>query len=137
MRALLSTALLASTLVAAFPACAGPAENKALVAGFIRDVFVARNAKAAERYLAKDYIQHNPHVAPGRDGFIATMTDWMAHMPADLHEETSHMVAEGDLVAEHNVLTWTGKDGQRKTVSGFDLYRVDGDRIVEHWDADQ
>lgn len=121
---------------AAAPAQAGPAESKALVKAFIADVFVKRDPDAAARYLAADYIQHNKKVPPGLAGFQKAMRDWFPTLPPDLTEETLHLVAEGDLVMAHNRLSFTGKDGQRHAVEGFDLYRVSGGRIVEHWDAE-
>ena len=128
---------LALAALAISPAQAGPRENKQLVANFIRDVFVAKNPAAARQYLAPDYIQHNPHVAPGAAGFIASMRDWLAHAPADMSDQTLHLIAEGDLVVAHQQVTYTAKDGAKKRAVGFDLFRVSNGRIVEHWDADE
>jgi predicted SnoaL-like aldol condensation-catalyzing enzyme len=128
--------LLAAALLAA-PADAGPAENKQLVASFIREVFVEKNPDAARKYLATDYIQHNPHVAPGADGFVSSIREWFSHAPEDLGDQTLHLVAEGDLVVAHQQLTYTSKDGTKKQAVGFDLYRVKDGRIVEHWDSDE
>lgn len=133
MRRIAMTLLL--TAMAMAPAQAGPRENKQLVANFIHDVFQAKNPEAARKYLAPDYIQHNPQVASGMDGFIKSMTDWLAHAPSDMTDETLHLVADGDLVVAHQKVTYTGKDGTKKTAVGFDLFRVNNGRIVEHWDA--
>lgn len=126
---------LAAVLLVA-PANAGPKENKQLVAQFIHDVFALKNPEAARKYLSADYIQHNPHVAPGADGFVSSLRDWFAHGPSDMTDETLHLVAEGDLVVAHQRITYTAKDGTRKQALGFDLFRVSKGRIVEHWDSD-
>lgn len=120
----------------ALPAMAGPNENLALVRAFIQDVFVARNPEAARRYLAEDYLQHNPQVAPGREGFVSSLREWFAQAPADLREEPLHLLVDGDWVLVHQRLRFTGKDGQPHQVRGFDLYRVQSGHIVEHWDSD-
>jgi predicted SnoaL-like aldol condensation-catalyzing enzyme len=127
----------AFALCASVPAQAGPAENKKLVADFIHEVFAERHPQAARKYLAPDYIQHNPHVAPGADGFVESITGWLSRAPADFSDETLHLVAEGDLVVAHQRLSYTGKDGQKHTDTGFDLYRIDNGRIAEHWDSDE
>ena len=128
-------ALLAALFLAS-PANAGAKENKQLVAQFIHDVFVQKNPEAARKYLAADYIQHNPHVAPGADGFVSSLREWFAHAPSEMSDETLHLVAEGDLVVAHQRITYTAKDGTRKQAVGFDLFRVSKGRIVEHWDSD-
>ena len=135
---ILETAFLsvASCLLIASPAHADPNANKALVAHFIRDVFVAKNPDAARKYLAPDYIQHNPHVAPGAEGFVTSMREWLAHAPADMNDQTLHLVGEGDLVVAHQQVTYTAKDGTKKRAVGFDMFRVNQGRIVEHWDSD-
>lgn len=128
--------MLAAALIAA-PANAGPSENKQLVASFIRDVFVHKNPDAARKYLAADYIQHNPHVAAGAEGFVSSMREWLSHAPSDMADQTLHLVAEGDFVVAHQRVTYTTKDGTKKQAVGFDLFRVSNGRIVEHWDADE
>jgi predicted SnoaL-like aldol condensation-catalyzing enzyme len=125
-----------SALLLASPARAGPDTNKQIVANFIHDVFVEKNPDAALKYLAPDYIQHNPKVSQGAEGFVRSISEWFAHAPADLSDETLHLVAEGDLVVAHQQLTYTDKSGARKAVVGFDLYRLRDGRIVEHWDSD-
>src|SRR5688500_13756563 len=45
------------------------AANKALVVKFWNDCFDHQDLACAERYLAEDYIQHNPTVPTGRAGF--------------------------------------------------------------------
>ena len=91
--------------LASAPAHADPRENKQLVANFIHDVFEMKNPEAARKYLAPDYIQHNPHVGPGLDGFIKAMNDWLSHAPPDMADETVHLIGDGDLVVAHQKVT--------------------------------
>jgi predicted SnoaL-like aldol condensation-catalyzing enzyme len=57
------------------------AQNKANVIAFYELMFNdGRPREAIERYAGADYIQHNPHVATGKDGFVAYLErmarDW-------------------------------------------------------------
>ena len=56
-----------SMLAAKDPALAA---NKRLVYDFWREVFEAAQMDKAEKYMAADYIQHNPMVPTGRQAFI-------------------------------------------------------------------
>ena len=46
------------------------AANKKLVFDFWREVFQARNMDLAPKYMAENYMQHNPTVATGRQPFM-------------------------------------------------------------------
>src|SRR4051812_40155054 len=66
-------ASLAGALFAFAPvsARADLAANKTLVQAFYDLAFNQHRAKeAALKYLSSDYVQHNPHVATGRQAFI-------------------------------------------------------------------
>ena len=113
--------------------------NKQLVADLYRDVFGKMDVEAASRYLRKDYIQHNPHVPTGLDGFQAFFRERFAQasreMKASFKLEVLHVVAEGDLVVIHTHQSGIGPDGKPFDVTGFDLFRVQDAMIAEHWDA--
>lgn len=113
--------------------------NKALVEGFFRDVFAKADADAAARYLAPGYIQHNPAVPTGLTGFQTFFRPQFASMPPDvkaaLRMDVLHIVAEGNLVVIHVRFHGIDSSGKPFDRSEFDLFRVEGDRIAEHWDA--
>jgi len=136
-RSALGAALIAAALLAGPAAVADAGANKRLVTAFMHDVFFERNVAAAEKYLAPDYLQHNPKVAPGLAGFQETVGAWFARLPADFSDEVLHVVAEDDLVVVHGRVSLTDpKTGTPRSATGFDLFRVAGGRIVEHWDSD-
>ena len=63
--------------------------NKALVLEAFDTLFNKRDYKAAEHYRSSNYLQHSPHIPPGRDGLF----NLIKSMPATLKYE---IVAEGD-----------------------------------------
>jgi predicted SnoaL-like aldol condensation-catalyzing enzyme len=78
-------------------------------------------------------------VPTGLAGFQNFFRDDFAKLPpevkAALRMEILHLVAEGDLVTIHVRFSGTGRDGKPFERTEFDLFRIERDRIAEHWDA--
>ena len=107
--------------------------NKQNAIAFYRTAYLGEPAKAVERYVGAEYIQHNPLVGDGMQPFIDYFTRMAEEYPGkDI--EFVRAVAEGDLVALHTHQTWPGGEGYVT----MDFFRFDENgRIVEHWDAMQ
>jgi len=109
------------------------AENKKNAIAFYKMAYEGNPKKAVELYVGDDYIQHNPDVANGTQGFI----DYFERMQREYPEKSVEFVrciAEEDLVALHTHQVWPGND-QYVTM---DFFRFDRHgKIVEHWDSIQ
>ena len=107
--------------------------NKQNAIAFYKMAYLGNPQEAAEKYVGADYIQHNPDVANGKQGFI----DYFERMDREYPEksiEFVRVIAEGDLVALHTHQVWPG-DEEYITM---DFFRFDNDgKIIEHWDSIQ
>lgn len=85
-------------------------------------------------YLGDTYIQHNPWVADGPEGFRRFITFLRDNFP-DGRNEVKRVIAEDDIVALHvHSRRVPGETGR----SIMEIFRVDDDgRVVEHWDVVQ
>ncbi|KAB7781179.1 MULTISPECIES: nuclear transport factor 2 family protein [Xanthomonas] len=113
--------------------------NKRLVYDFWRIVFEAGHTEYAPMYMAKDYIQHNPNVANGRDAFLAFLTSFVKPTPIRPRVQLPlvAILAEGDYVTLVSVRTLPDpKDASKTyTTTWFDMFRIQNGKIQEHWDA--
>ncbi|MEH6537541.1 MAG: ester cyclase [Psychroserpens sp.] len=107
--------------------------NKKNAIAFYKMSYEGHPKKAVETYIGNEYIQHNPDVTDGKQGFI----DYFVRMQNEYPEKSIEFVrciAEGNLVALHTHQTWPGND-QYITM---DFFRFDDNgKICEHWDAIQ
>lgn len=71
------------------------------------------------------YIQHNLGVGDGLSGFGAVL---QALPPKSARVNTVRIFQDGDLVAAHTEYNFFGPK------AGFDIFRFENGKIVEHWD---
>ena len=113
----------------------GPAEatdleltetNRALVRSFVNDVLVNGLTEKLEDYIdGNNFVQHNPDIADGLSALKSALKDMKMN-----YDQIHRVLAEGDFVL-------VASEGSLDEVhtAFYDLYRVAGEKIVEHWDT--
>src|SRR5262249_29242160 len=119
------------------PARAADAEaNKELYRHYLDEIWNKKDLAAAERYLAPDYIEHNPNPPPGVAGRKKFVTTVLTAFP-DYHAEVQELIAEGDKLVARVQFTGTNDgpyDGRppthnKLTFSTADFFRIADGRI--------
>src|SRR3954447_5929821 len=116
--------------------------NKQTVRDFIDALFTRGDLSAVDRYLAADFVDHNPPmgVSPDRQGWSAAGAMMRAACP-DWHSDLHRLVAEGDIVVEHFTASGThtgpllGAAPTRRTLTlpGINIFRLADGLVVERW----
>lgn len=107
--------------------------NKENAIAFYRTAYHGNPQKAVNLFVGSTYIQHNPDVVDGPQGFIDYFNRMHQEYP-DKSIEFVRCIAEGDLVALHTHQTWPG--GEEYITMDFFRFDENG-KIAEHWDAIQ
>lgn len=109
------------------------ARNRAAFYAFARLYYRERRIREAfERFVAPDYIQHNPGIADGREAAIA----WLERMTAraEVTMDLRHVLVDGDYAVVHLI----GRQGPADPGHAImNVFRMHNGIIVEHWDVTQ
>lgn len=108
--------------------------NKQTVLDFYELGLNQKDFHAAAKLIGDRYVQHNPRIADGIEGFEAFLATLRQDFP-ELKAEVKRLFADGDHVIAH--VYGVRVPGQPGTAI-VDIFRLDdGGRIVEHWDVMQ
>ena len=117
-------------------------QNKAIVREFIDGLFTRGDLSAVDTYLAEDFVNHDPPFGgtPDREGMRDAAKTFRDAFP-DWHTNVDHLIGESDLVVEHFTASGTHRGdimgvpptGCTITLSGIQIFRISGGRIVERW----
>ena len=115
------------------------AANKKLVYDCWRELLEAGHLELADKYLAENYMQHNPGVPTGRKGFVDFFSKFIKPQPIvdTIKSPVVAIVAEGNMV----VLSFAAKlpeptdSTKTYTTTWFDMFRIENGKLAEHWDG--
>ena len=105
-------------------------ENRQLVATAYQRIFGDLDATAVEEFMSKDFLQHNPTTADGPEGVKALVQMLISQGVPKQKIVFKHVVADGDIVFLHSRYEMAGKEWRF-----IDIYRVENEKLAEHWDA--
>jgi predicted SnoaL-like aldol condensation-catalyzing enzyme len=117
--------------------------NRQVIRELYEEVFCGHNLGAVDRFIHDDYIQHNPHAAQGKAGFVAFHNIFFHAIP-DARTTINMMVAEGDLVFVYSTYTGTHTGdgllgmphtGNKVKYDVVDMFRLRDGKLCEHWDV--
>jgi steroid delta-isomerase-like uncharacterized protein len=114
--------------------------TKNIVRRYIEEVWNKQNIGAVEEFLAENYVDHSlPPEFKGREG----VKQWVKTVSTFFDEQTiiEDQVTEADKTILRLTMRlthraeWRGipATGKQVEISGYRTYRLEGDRIVEHW----
>ena len=106
--------------------------NKKKVVEFYEKALNQKDVAAVDKYLGP-YRQHNPQAADGPDG-LKGYIGYLKSTAPNFKFELKRVLADGDFVILH--VHGIPEPGARG-LAIVDIFRVDGERIVEHWDVIQ
>jgi len=116
-------------------------KNEDIATTEMKDMLQYGHLELADNVMAPGYIQHNPNVPQGRDGFKAFMSRNPNRKAEPIKEEWKNkpavILTSGDLV--FMMFDREAKDpadpSKTYKYNSFDMLRVDNGMIQEHWDA--
>lgn len=101
--------------------------NKIIVNTAIARLITDRDTVAIDDYFAPDFVQHSARIPAGPEG----LQSFVRNLPESSSFEPTRTLAQDDLVVTHGVYRGQGD----QDLVAFELWRVAGGKIVEHWDA--
>lgn len=98
-----------------------------------RDMLFAWNPDLIDDFLAEDYVQHSTAASGGREGLRAFMKERIGSFP-DVRQAIKARFADGDFTIYHiHTVRHAGDPG----MSIMDVFRIEEDRVKEHWEVVQ
>ena len=107
--------------------------NKQLVENFVKDVLQEGQADKLTTYINPNkYIQHNSAIADGLDGLGAALKYFAENGYVMKYNKVHKVLGEGNFVLTMSEGKFGKGEGEHS--SFYDLFRVENNQIVEHWD---
>jgi len=92
--------------------------------------------------MTEAYVQHNPFVPSGRDGFIDALAEFRSAFP-NYRSEIDQIAVDGDRVWVLHMATGTQcgsyfgieAEGRSFEIQVVDIFRIEDGKLAEHWDV--
>ena len=105
--------------------------NKDVVRRLLTEGFAkGSTADLSEFISSQTYVQHNPDAPDGLDGLVGLIEAGRDTGETLYYERVHRLAGQGNFVVALSHQVWNGID-----YAAFDLFRLDGGLVVEHWDA--
>lgn len=114
-------------------------KNKKIVYDFWRSVLEGGHLELAPQYMLETYIQHNPNVPTGRQGFLDFFGKFAKARPIvdTIQGPLIAIVAEQDrVILSFKAVFPDPKDPKKTyTTTSFEMLRIENGKVAEHWDS--
>ena len=115
-------------------------QTRAMATEELKDMLQYGHLELADKTMDPGYIQHNPNVPQGRDGFKQFMNRVPGRTPRDIMPEWVNAPVLTLINGPYSFMMWerTAKDpddpNREYTWNHFDVVRIENNLIKEHWD---
>ena len=111
-----------------------------MATGELKDMLQYGHLELADKTMDPSYIQHNPNVPQGRDGFKQFMSRVPGRTPREIKPEWVNAPVLTLINGPYSIMMWErrAKDPDDPTReynwNHFDVVRIENNLIKEHWD---
>ncbi len=115
-------------------------ETRAMATEELKDMLQYGHLELADKTMDPGYIQHNPNVPQGRDGFKAFMSRVPGRTPQEIKPEWKNAPVLTLIDGPYSLMMWDrmAKDpddpSKMYTWNHYDVVRTENGKIKEHWD---
>jgi len=115
-------------------------KTQAMATEELKDMLQYGHLELADKTMDPGYIQHNPNVPQGRDGFKQFMSRVPGRTPRDIKTEWVNPPVLTLINGPYSFMMWdrTARDpddpNREYKWNHFDLVRIENNLIKEHWD---
>jgi predicted SnoaL-like aldol condensation-catalyzing enzyme len=107
--------------------------NKALAKALVEDVLMGKNPNKITDYIsAETYHQHNPDIKDGLQGIVEAVEYLTSQNNMFQYTKIHKVLGEGNFVLTVSEGRWNNTNNVF-----YDLFRIENDKAVEHWDVIQ